>query len=80
MYKILDVHAREVLDSRGDPTIEVEVSLENGGRWRSIVPSWASTWVHEALELRDGDPKRYLGKWVLNAVNNVNNIIKKINN
>ena len=77
MYKILDVHAREVLDSRGDPTIEVEVSLENGGRWRSIVPSWASTWVHEALELRDGDPKRYLGKWVLNAVNNVNNIIKK---
>lgn len=77
MFKIQNVHAREVLDSRGNPTIEVEVNLDNWNRWRAIVPSWASTWIHEALELRDEDPKRYLGKWVLKAVSNVNDIIKK---
>jgi len=77
MFKIQNVHAREVLDSRGNPTVEVEVFLDNWKRWRAIVPSWASTWIHEALELRDEDPKRYLGKWVLKAVSNVNDIIKK---
>lgn len=76
MYKIADVHAREILDSRGNPTIEVEVSLDNGVLWRAIVPSGASTGVHEALELRDWDKTRYLGKWVLKAVENVNTTIK----
>jgi len=76
MYKIQNVHAREVLDSRGNPTVEVEVTLDNGIMGRSIVPSGASTGVHEALELRDGDPKRYGGKGTLTAVNNVNTIIK----
>ena len=75
MYTIKNVYAREVLDSRGNPTVEVEITLENGF-WRAIVPSWASTWVHEALELRDGDKSRYLWKWVLKAVENVNTIIK----
>lgn len=76
MYKIQWVFAREVLDSRGNPTVEVEVTLDNGIMWRSIVPSGASTGVHEALELRDGDKSRYLGKWVLKAVENVNTAIK----
>lgn len=76
MFKITNVYAREVLDSRWNPTVEVEVSLENGVVGRAIVPSWASTWVHEALELRDGDKSRYLGKWVLKAVENVNTTIK----
>lgn len=76
MYKIQSVFAREVLDSRGNPTVEVEVTLSNGNMWRSIVPSWASTWVHEALELRDGDKSRYLWKWTLKAVENVNSTIK----
>lgn len=62
MYKIQNVHAREVLDSRGNPTVEVEVTLDNGIMGRAIVPSGASTGVHEALELRDGDASRYLGK------------------
>jgi enolase len=66
------VHAREVLDSRGNPTIEVEVRLEGGAQGRAIVPSGASTGVHEAVELRDGDPARYGGKGVLQAVSNVN--------
>ncbi len=66
------VHGREVLDSRGNPTIEVEVTLEDGAVGRAIVPSGASTGVHEALELRDGDKKRYGGKGVLKAVENVN--------
>ncbi|HLA65444.1 MAG TPA: phosphopyruvate hydratase [Candidatus Saccharimonadales bacterium] len=65
------VHAREVLDSRGNPTIEVEVRLEGGARGRAIVPSGASTGAHEAVELRDGDPARYGGKGVLRAVANV---------
>ncbi len=76
MFKISNVHAREVLDSRGNPTVEVEVTLDNGIMGRSIVPSGASTGVHEALELRDGDAARYLGKGTLTAVNNVNTSIK----
>lgn len=75
MSEIIDVHAREVLDSRGNPTIEVEVYLENGVIGRAIVPSGASTGEREALELRDGDKSRYNGKGVLKAVNNVNEII-----
>lgn len=75
MSVIDDVYAREVLDSRGNPTIEVEVWLDNGVMGRAIVPSGASTGVHEAVELRDGDKKRYGGKGVLTAVDNVNEII-----
>src|SRR5438093_8956809 len=73
--KIQNIKAREVLDSRGNPTVEAECILENGVRGRAIVPSGASTGEHEALELRDGDKKRYLGKGVIKAVNNVNTII-----
>ena len=69
------IHAREILDSRGNPTVEVEVTLENGIMGRASVPSGASTGENEALELRDGDKKRFLGKGVLKAVDNVNNII-----
>jgi enolase len=69
------VLAREILDSRGNPTIEAEVSLENGTKGRAAVPSGASTGVHEAVELRDGDASRYLGKGVTRAVENVNTII-----
>ena len=72
MIDIMDVHAREVLDSRGNPTVEAEVTLGSGKSGRAIVPSGASTGEHEAVELRDGDEERYLGKGVLNAVNNVN--------
>ena len=72
---ITDVYAREVLDSRGNPTIEVEVYTESGSYGRAMVPSGASTGEHEAVELRDGDKKRYLGKGVLKAVDNVNEII-----
>lgn len=75
MTIISDVYAREVLDSRGNPTVEVEVYLESGAMGRAIVPSGASTGVHEAVELRDGDKSRYLGKGVLKAVENVNDII-----
>ncbi|TCS81765.1 phosphopyruvate hydratase [Tepidibacillus fermentans] len=75
MTIISDVYAREVLDSRGNPTVEVEVVLESGAMGRAIVPSGASTGAHEAVELRDGDKDRYLGKGVLKAVENVNNII-----
>ena len=73
--KIEKVHAREILDSRGNPTVEVEVTLEKGVRGRAAVPSGASTGENEALELRDGDKNRYLGKGVLKAVENVNTII-----
>ncbi|MBE6323072.1 MAG: phosphopyruvate hydratase [Paludibacteraceae bacterium] len=73
--KIEKIHAREILDSRGNPTVEVEVTLENGVMGRAAVPSGASTGENEALELRDGDKGRYLGKGVLKAVENVNNII-----
>ncbi len=69
------VHAREILDSRGNPTVEVEVTLDNGVMGRAAVPSGASTGENEALELRDGDKNRYLGKGVLKAVENVNTII-----
>ncbi|WP_313567671.1 phosphopyruvate hydratase [Acetoanaerobium noterae] len=72
---ISDVFAREILDSRGNPTVEVEVVLESGEMGRAAVPSGASTGIYEALELRDGDKSRYLGKGVLNAVDNVNEII-----
>jgi enolase len=72
---ITDVWAREILDSRGNPTIEVEVELEDGTRGRAAVPSGASTGENEAVELRDGDPARYLGKGVLKAVENVNNVL-----
>ncbi len=77
MGQIAYVHAREILDSRGNPTIEVEVILESGFVGRAAVPSGASTGENEALELRDGDKKRYLGKGVLKAVENVNKIIAK---
>ena len=72
---IKDVKAREILDSRGNPTVEVEVKLEDGTLGRAGVPSGASTGIHEALELRDGDKKRYNGKGVLQAVDNVNKLI-----
>ncbi len=75
MALIDEVYAREVLDSRGNPTVEVEVWLDNDTMGRAIVPSGASTGVHEAVELRDGDNSRYLGKGVLKAVENVNEII-----
>jgi enolase len=75
MSEIIDIHAREVLDSRGNPTIEVDVFCEDGAMGRAIVPSGASTGAHEAVELRDGDKSRYLGKGVLKAVENVNEII-----
>jgi len=72
MTKIQQVHAREILDSRGNPTVEAEVKLEGGAKGRAAVPSGASTGEHEAVELRDGDKKRFLGKGVLKAVENVN--------
>lgn len=72
MSQITALHAIEVLDSRGNPTIEVSLTLDNTRTWRAIVPSWASTGTHEALELRDGDTTRYFGKGVLKAVENVN--------
>ena len=72
MSLIIDVHARQILDSRGNPTIEVDVTTENGFVGRAAVPSGASTGVHEAVELRDGDKAKYLGKGVLKAVENVN--------
>ncbi|MBQ2248519.1 MAG: phosphopyruvate hydratase [Tidjanibacter sp.] len=75
MSEILGVHAREILDSRGNPTIEVEVTTANGFVGRAAVPSGASTGENEALELRDGDKSRYLGKGVLKAVANVNDVI-----
>ncbi|CCJ32974.1 MULTISPECIES: phosphopyruvate hydratase [Caloramator] len=73
--EIIDIYAREVLDSRGNPTVEVEVVLEDGTVGRAIVPSGASTGAFEAVELRDGDKARYNGKGVLKAVDNVNNVI-----
>ncbi len=75
MSEIVSVHAREILDSRGNPTVEVEVQLASGAIGRAAVPSGASTGENEAIELRDGDKNRYLGKGVLKAVNNVNEII-----
>jgi enolase len=75
MTEIINVAAREILDSRGNPTIEVEVAVASGHLGRAAVPSGASTGEREALELRDGDKKRYLGKGVLKAVRNVNALI-----
>ncbi|MCL6637596.1 MAG: phosphopyruvate hydratase [Alicyclobacillus sp.] len=75
MSEIFDVHAREVLDSRGNPTVEVEVQLDTGASGRAIVPSGASTGTHEAVELRDGDKQRYLGKGVRTAVKHVIEVI-----
>ncbi|PKQ65691.1 phosphopyruvate hydratase [Labilibaculum filiforme] len=77
MSEIVNIHGREILDSRGNPTIEVEVTLASGFMGRAGVPSGASTGENEALELRDGDKSRYLGKGVLKAVDNVNNVIAK---
>ena len=71
MSEIIHVHAREILDSRGNPTIEVEVATADGALGRAAVPSGASTGAHEAYELRDDDKKRYQGKGVLNAIKNV---------
>ena len=75
MTTIIDVFGREILDSRGNPTLEVEVTLESGITGRAAVPSGASTGEHEAVELRDGDKSRYLGKGVKKAVANVNDKI-----
>src|SRR5262245_57672301 len=77
MTAIDHLHAREILDSRGNPTLEVEVFLEDGSRGSAAVPSGASTGAHEAVELRDGDKARYLGRGVLHAVRNVNDILAK---
>src|SRR5690625_6647361 len=78
MSKIVDIKAFEVLDSRGNPTISAEVTLESGAVGEACAPSGASTGSREALELRDGDKSRYLGKGVLKAVENVNTTIKKL--
>src|SRR6184192_1151701 len=75
MTNISDIHAREVLDSRGNPTVEAEVTLADGSKGRAIVPSGASTGEHEAVELRDGDNQRYLGRGVLSAVKNVETVL-----
>ena len=77
MAKIKSVIGREILDSRGNPTVEVDVILSDGTLGRAAVPSGASTGSHEAIELRDGDSKRYGGKGVEKAVNNVNTVISK---
>ena len=78
MTTISSIIAREIIDSRGNPTVEVDVILDCGCMGRAAVPSGASTGEREALELRDGDKKRFLGKGVLKAVDNINNIIAKI--
>ena len=75
MTKIVSIHARQILDSRGNPTVEADVYTENGTMGRAAVPSGASTGKYEAVELRDGDSSTYVGKGVLKAVNNVNTII-----
>src|SRR5512141_744633 len=75
MPKIAHIKGREILDSRGNPTVEVDVILDNGILGRAAIPSGASTGQKEAVELRDGDKKRYLGKGVLKAVANVNDVI-----
>jgi len=78
MNSLIDsVYAHEILDSRGNPTVEVEVTLADGSMGRAAVPSGASTGIHEALELRDGDKSRYGGKGVLKAVENVNTEIQE---
>ncbi len=76
--EIVEIRGREILDSRGNPTVEVDVVLADGTLGRAAVPSGASTGVHEAVELRDGDKKRYLGKGVTKAVANVNGALAKV--
>ena len=78
MTEIVSIHAREILDSRGNPTVEADVVLEDGVRGRAAVPSGASTGEHEAVELRDGDKKRYGGKGVLKAVGHVNQTLSSV--
>src|SRR6185436_9755483 len=78
MFKIAEIFAREILDSRGNPTVEVDCLLDNGALGRAAVPSGAFTGSREALELRDGDKNRYLGKGVHNAVDNVDLIAKEV--
>src|ERR687889_737319 len=77
MSKIVDIVGREVIDSRGNPTVEADVYLDAGVMGRAAVPSGASTGTREAVELRDGDRQRYLGKGVLKAVENVNSVLKE---
>jgi len=77
MSYIIEVRARQILDSRGNPTVEVDVLTDEGALGRAAVPSGASTGIHEAAELRDNDKKKYLGKGVLKAVKNVNDLIAK---
>ena len=77
MSAIIDIRAREILDSRGNPTVEVEVLTESGAMGRAAVPSGASTGKYEAVELRDHDKTRFLGKGVLNAVNNIDDKIRE---
>ncbi|SVD23704.1 uncharacterized protein METZ01_LOCUS376558, partial [marine metagenome] len=76
MTSIYSIRAREILDSRGNPTVEVDVALEDGSVGTSAVPSGASTGQYEAIELRDGDKNRYHGKGVLKALDNVQNVIR----
>src|SRR5580704_2430135 len=76
--KIASVHGRQIIDSRGNPTVEADVVFEDGARGRAAVPSGASTGEHEAIELRDGDKSKYLGKGVLKAVGNVNGEIARV--
>ena len=78
MSYITEIFARQILDSRGNPTIEVDVLTDEGALGRAAVPSGASTGIHEAVELRDGDSKKYMGKGVLKAVSNVNKIIAPV--
>ena len=78
MTAIVDVHARQILDSRGNPTVEVDVTLEDGSMGRAAVPSGASTGAHEAVELRDGDKTRWGGKGVEGAVRSVNGAIAEV--
>ena len=77
MSQIIGIRGRQILDSRGNPTVEVEVYTENGAMGRAAVPSGASTGVHEACELRDGDKSQYLGKSVMQDVNNVNTVLNE---
>ena len=76
MSRIAAIHAREIIDSRGNPTVEAEVTLESGVQGRAAVPSGASTGTREAVELRDGDKRRFHGKGVLKAVRNVNTVLR----
>src|ERR1035438_2999954 len=78
MSHIAEVRGREIIDSRGNPTVEADVTLESGTMGRAAVPSGASTGSREAVELRDGDPKRYAGKGVLKAVAHVNGVIREL--